>query len=153
MHKIFNRPMSDFAKFLKVNGLKRKDIASFLGVSGAFITQISSGDRPLPEEKLAMIKANDFGWDISMLTPGHEHYDPQREKLLAVYKRMYPSDDNSLIGYLQRQVEDKDRLIQNLYQQIGMLEAKNQMLEEQLEQARKGETASIVTGFSAADAV
>ena len=145
--------MSNFAKFLKVNGLKRKDIASFLGVSGAFITQISSGDRPLPEEKLAMIKANDFGWDISMLIPEQEHYDAMMEKTLSVYKRFYSSDDNSLMGYLQRQVEDKDRLIQNLYQQIGMLEAKNQMLEEQLEQARKGETASIVTGSSAADAV
>ena len=153
MHKIFKRPMSNFAKFLKVNGLKRKDIASFLGVSGAFITQISSGDRPLPEEKLAMIKANDHGWDISMLIPEQEHYDAMMEKTLSVYKRFYSSDDNSLMGYLQRQVEDKDRLIQNLYQQIGMLEAKNQMLEEQLEQARKGETASIVTGFSAADAV
>lgn len=145
--------MSDFAKFLKVNGLKRKDIASFLGVSGAFITQISSGDRPLPEEKLAMIKANDLGWDISMLIPEQEHYDDMMKKTLSVYKRFYSSDDNSLIGYLQRQVEDKDRLIQNLYQQIGMLEAKNQMLEEQLEQARKGETASIVAGSSAADAV
>lgn len=138
--------MSNFAKFLKVNGLKRKDIASFLGVSGAFITQISSGDRPLPEEKLAMIKANDLGWDISMLIPEQEHYDAMMKKTLSVYKRFYSSDDNSLIGYLQRQVEDKDRLIQNLYQQIGMLEAK-------LDLARKGEIASGAAGSLSADAV
>lgn len=59
--------MTSFAKFMSVNGLKRKDIATFLGVSGAFITQISSGDRPLPDEKLAMIEANAYGWDVSML--------------------------------------------------------------------------------------
>ena len=57
--------MNNFAKFLSVNGLKRKDIASFLGVSGAFITQLSSGDRPIPAEKLATIKAN-ANWDTSM---------------------------------------------------------------------------------------
>lgn len=53
--------MVDFAKFLSINGIKRKDIAAFLGVSGAFISQITSGDRPLPEDKLAMIKANAYG--------------------------------------------------------------------------------------------
>lgn len=72
-----------------------------------------------------------------MLTPGQENYDPMIEKTLSVLKKFSP-DDSSLIGYLQRQVEEKDRLIQTLYQQIGMLEAKNQMLEEQLELASKG---------------
>ncbi len=138
--------MNDFAKFMSVNGLKRKDIAAYLGVSGAFITQISSGDRPLPEEKLARIKANAFGWDISMLTPGVNDSDPYMEKLLSIYKRSYSSDENSLIAYLQRQVDDKDRLIQKLYQQIGMLEAK-------LELARKGEIASIAGDSLSASAV
>lgn len=120
--------MNTFAKFLSVNGLKRKDIASFLGVSGAFITQIASGDRPLPEEKLALIKANANNWDISMLT-----------------KERIPHADNpvvdTLVEYLERKVENQDALIRELYQQIGMLEAK-------LDLARKGETVSIVAGSS-----
>ena len=126
--------MSDFAKFMKINGLKRKDIASFLGVSGAFITQISSGDRPLPDEKLAMIMENANFWDVSMLI-----------KQKPAPSQNNPADD-ALVDYLQRKVEDQESLIRELYQQIGMLEAK-------LDLARKGEIASDVAGSSDADAV
>ena len=123
--------MTNFAKFLSINGLKRKDIASFLGVSGAFITQISSGDRPLPEDKLAMIKANAYNWDISMLTqPENPMVDEPKE--------------NTLVEYLERKVNDQEILIRELYQQIGMLEAK-------LDLARKGEIARVVTGSSDAN--
>ena len=125
--------MTNFAKFLSINGLKRKDIASFLGVSGAFITQISSGDRPLPEEKLAMIKANAYGWDLSMLT---QPENPMTDEPKA----------DGLVKYLERKVSDQEILIRELYQQIGMLEAK-------LDLARKGEIASVVGGSSDASAV
>lgn len=125
--------MTNFAKFLSINGLKRKDIASFLGVSGAFITQISSGDRPLPEEKLAMIKANAYGWDVSMLT---QPENPMADEPKA----------DGLVEYLERKVSDQEILIRELYQQIGMLEAK-------LDLARKGEIASIAVGSSDASAV
>ena len=125
--------MTNFAKFLSINGLKRKDIASFLGVSGAFITQISSGDRPLPEEKLAMIKANAYGWDVSMLT---QPENPMADEPKA----------DGLVEYLERKVSDQEVLIRELYQQIGMLEAK-------LDLARKGEIASVVAGSSSVDAV
>ena len=125
--------MTNFAKFLSINGLKRKDIASFLGVSGAFITQISSGDRPLPEDKLAMIKANAYNWDVSMLT---QPENPMTDEPKA----------DGLVEYLERKVSDQEILIRELYQQIGMLEAK-------LDLARKGEIASVVGGSSDASAV
>lgn len=125
--------MTNFAKFLSINGLKRKDIASFLGVSGAFITQISSGDRPLPEDKLAMIKANAYNWDVSMLT---QPENPMADEPKA----------DGLVEYLTRKVSDQEVLIRELYQQIGMLEAK-------LDLARKGEIASVVGGSSDASAV
>lgn len=125
--------MTPFAKFMSINNLKRKDIASFLGVSGAFITQISSGDRPLPEEKLAMIKANAYGWDTSMLTePEHPEVSNPTE--------------SSLVDYLERKVSDQEILIRELYQQIGMLEAK-------LDLARKGEIARTADGSSAVKVV
>ena len=120
--------MTLFAKFMSINNLKRKDIASFLGVSGAFITQISSGDRPLPEEKLAMIKANAYEWDTSMLTePEHPEVSNPTE--------------SSLVDYLEKKVSDQEILIRELYQQIGMLEAK-------LDLARKGEIAGTADGSS-----
>lgn len=146
--------MSDFAKFMTVNRLKRKDIAAYLGVSGAFVSQITSGDRPLPEEKLAKIKANAYGWDVSMLTAytleGLDKIRPMRSaspvELKAAVEKVMTPEENFLIDYLERKVEDKDRLIQELYQKIGILEAK-------LEFARKGETANIVDGSLSADAV
>lgn len=122
--------MTPFAKFMSINNLKRKDIASFLGVSGAFITQISSGDRPLPEEKLATILANAYGWDTSMLTePEHPEVSNPTE--------------SSLVDYLEKKVSDQEILIRELYQQIGMLEAK-------LDLAGKGETVNIAVGSSVA---
>ena len=120
--------MTSFAKFMSINNLKRKDIASFLGVSGAFITQISSGDRPIPGERLAMILTNAYGWDTSMLTePEHPEVSNPTE--------------SSLVGYLEKKVSDQEILIRELYQQIGMLEAK-------LDLARKGEIARTADGSS-----
>lgn len=126
--------MNAFAKFLSVNRLKRKDIAAFLGVSGAFISQITSGDRPLPDEKLALIKANAYNWNISMLV---------EPNVSAIESQ---SANDAFVDYLQQQIKDKDILINELYQKLGVLEAK-------LDLARKGEIAPIVVGSSNADVV
>ena len=149
--------MNDFANFLLTNRLKRKDIAAYLGVSGSFITQITNGDRTLPLEKLAMIRTNAYGWDTSMLTgkanglhsstlQGRERELSSEQVRSAVEAVLKPSESNGLVDYLKQKVEDQDALIRELYQQIGMLEAK-------LELARKGETASAVGGSLSADAV
>ena len=66
--------MTDFQMFIEVNRLKKKDIASFLGVSNAFVTQLCDGSKPLPGAKMALIKANIEGWDTSMLK---EHSESQ----------------------------------------------------------------------------
>ena len=58
--------MTDFQRFIEVNNLLKKEIASFLGVSNAFITQLCDGTKRIPPQKLALIKANEEGWDISM---------------------------------------------------------------------------------------
>ena len=63
--------MTAFQTFITVNGLLKKDVADFLDVSGAFITQVCAGDRKLPKEKLTLILESDKGWDVSMLEPGN----------------------------------------------------------------------------------
>ena len=145
--------MSNFAKFLKVNGLKRKDIASFLGVSGAFITQISNGDRPLPEEKLAMISANAYGWDISMLITPLEGIDRIREPRVITQEQLRSAVEEAvnptekfLISYLERKIEEKDAIIMELNKRIGMLEA-------QLKLAQKGGTAPSAEDSLSASAI
>ena len=125
--------MCAFDKFLRNNNLKKTQIAEFLGVTNAFVTQLCSGKRKLPQDKLTLIKANALGWDVSMLT---QPENPMTNEPKA----------DGLVEYLERKVSDQEILIRELYQQIGMLEAK-------LDLARKGEIASIVAGSFDADAV
>ena len=149
--------MDSFAKFLSVNGLKKKDIAAYLGVSNAFITQLCAGTRKLPADKLALIKVNP-DWDSSMLLSDTEKakaihldhldrgksYEATPDKVRKAVEKALMPEDHPLVAHLQKKVDDQERLIRELYKEIGMLEAK-------LELARKGETASAATGSSAAD--
>lgn len=59
--------MVNFAKFLTDNGIKKKDIAAFLDVSPAFITQLCDGSKDLPNPQRLKIVNSDRGWDTSML--------------------------------------------------------------------------------------
>lgn len=139
---------SDLKAFRKVNNLTQDKLGEYLGIKKSFISQVESGKCPLPQEKFNKLLINPHGWDTSMLTAESENapYDPNIENLLSVYKRMYAGEDKTLISYLQSQIEYKDALINDLYKQIGMLEAK-------LDLARKGEIASVVGGSSDASAV
>lgn len=56
---------SDFEIFLNRNKVKKKDIAEYMGVSSAFITLLCSGKRPVPADKIDLIKSNQL-WDTSM---------------------------------------------------------------------------------------
>lgn len=139
--------MSDFAKFLSVNGLKRAEIATYLGTSGAFVSQIASGSRPLPSEKLAKIKANTFGWDVSMLTKGSKSkqlhgldvsglvHTPAVSLRSAIEKTTKAED--ALVGYLKLEIENLKAQISQLQnekadlsKQVGMLEAKVELLSD-----------------------
>ncbi len=50
--------------FRKVNSLTQDDLAEFLGVTKAFISQIENGRVDLPDDKLYRIIRNDNGWMI-----------------------------------------------------------------------------------------
>lgn len=56
-----------FQEFINKNSLKKKELAEYLGVSAAFISQIAQGQRDLPNDKLALIKANQ-NWDVTMFS-------------------------------------------------------------------------------------
>lgn len=157
--------MNDFAKFLSINGLKRKDIASFLGVSGAFITQISSGDRPLPEDKLAMILSNAYGWDTSMLTQESSRSrainlidtsgllrGTQPNLRSAIETALNPEED-TLVEYLKAEIKNLQSLISQLQDEKADLLKENAVLEYQLMMyAPKGErTAEDAGGSFCAD--
>lgn len=123
----------DIKAFRKSNDLTQTDLGDYLGCTKAFISAIEKGLRPLPDEMYSKLIDNPNNWDISMLT---QPENPMADEPKA----------DGLVEYLEKKVSDQEILIRELYQQIGMLEAK-------LDLARKGEIARVVAGSSDANAV
>lgn len=121
----------DIKAFRKVNNLTQSELGEYLGCTKAFISAIEKGNRPLPEEMYSKLVDSDCGWDLSLIIS--PNISPSQNN---------PAED-ALVDYLQRKVEDQESLIRELYQQIGVLEAK-------LDLARKGETVDIAVGSSVA---
>ena len=91
--------MSVFQSFITINKLKKKNIAEYLGVSSAFITQLTQGLRGIPNEKIALIKANE-SWDTSMFGVDGDlgvYIENSNEDL---YLHHYTTDEG-LIGILK----------------------------------------------------
>ena len=122
----------DLKAFRKANSISQVELAEYLSVGQSFISQVEKGSRPLPKEYISKLSANP-NWDISMLT---EPKTPATDQPM----------ESTLVSYLERKVSDQEILIRELYQQIGMLEAK-------LDLARKGEIAGTADGSLSASAV
>lgn len=58
----------DIKAFRKANRLSQRDLADFLGVGQGFISQIESGDRPMPMNLLDKILEHG-GWDTTAIVP------------------------------------------------------------------------------------
>lgn len=123
----------DIKAFRKSNDLTQTNLGDYLGCTKAFISAIEKGLRPLPDEMYSKLIDNPNNWDISMLT---QPENPMADEPKA----------DGLVEYLERKVSDQEILIRELYQQIGMLEAK-------LDLARKGEIAGTADGSLSASAV
>lgn len=61
--------MVDLDAFMEKNNLQKQELASYLGVSNAFISQVCKGKAKLSPERLAQLKENG-SWDTSMLFDG-----------------------------------------------------------------------------------
>lgn len=122
----------DLKAFRKANSISQVELAEYLSVGQSFISQVEKGSRPLPKEYISKLSANP-NWDISMLA---EPKTPATDQPM----------ESTLVSYLERKVSDQEILIRELYQQIGMLEAK-------LDLARKGEIAGTADGSLSASAV
>lgn len=138
----------DLKAFRKANNLTQEQLGDYLGIKKSFVSQIESGKCPIPSDRFNKLINNPFGWDVTMLSmeSENEFSNLQMEKLISIYNRMFGTENKTLIGYLQSQIDDKDRLIRELEKKIGTLEAK-------LDLARKGEIVRDVDGSSDADAV
>ena len=118
-------------EFLKANNLKQRELAHYLGVTEAAISNAVKGKSYFSEENLIKILNNPHGWDVSMLTsPSEEETD---EKAVQVSERANSLED-LLRGVLARQ----DAKIDELQKRINELIEENAKLKTLLERERKG---------------
>lgn len=140
--------MDAFNKFLSVNGLKKGEVATFLDVSSAFITQVSTGKSKLSPSKIKLIKGN-RNWDTSMfgqsdgsaqihgLKAGELLHTPAVSLNLRSAIEKATKADETLVGYLKLEIENLKAQISQLQnekadlsKQVGMLEAKVELLSD-----------------------
>lgn len=57
----------NWKEFFSVNGLKRRELAAYIGVSQPFMTNIVQGTSAISDERLDMVVNNDKGWDVDVL--------------------------------------------------------------------------------------
>ena len=147
----------DLKAFRKANKISQLQLAECLGVGQPFISQIEKGLRPLPKEYISKLSANKK-WDTTMLTvqmPSTSQkmiHGLDTSSLLrgmkitsahvqdAVNKaavRVVQPEGKIVQSYLEQKVKDldakiaaKDELINQLYEQIGMLKAELNLAKE-----------------------
>lgn len=145
----------DLKRFRKANNISQSELAAYLGVGQSFISQIEKGIRPFPKEYISKLTAHPK-WNDSFIHDStlsgldsireRRFSEPTPEHIRSVVGNIMDHNESFLVGYLERKIDDKDRLIRELEKKIGMLEAK-------LDLARKGEIVRNVDGSSDADAV
>lgn len=128
--------------FLKVNKLKQVDLARYLGVTEAAISNVVKGKSCFSNENLIKIMGNPYGWDTSMLVGSPE----------PVLESATPAMNLSNVEILLREMlAEKEAKIDALNEIIWELKAENAMLKEQIKY--KGAHAEGATGSFVADAV
>lgn len=131
----------DIRGFLKANNLKQRELAHFLGVTEAAISNVVKGKSFFAEENLIKILNNPHGWDTSML------HEQKAQELVA---ENIPQLSNVEI-LLREMLAEKEAKIDVLQEIIGELKAENARLKTLLE--RKGGDAQSADSSSFADAI
>lgn len=110
----------DTRLFRLKNNIKQQELATYMGVSSAFISQLERGKRPMPEDMLKKLINNPHGWDTSMLING------------SIYAGNNNAGDvNVQIG--QNRASGDSHVPGDSSTKIAVLEKENEMLREQIE--------------------
>lgn len=130
--------------FLKVNNLKQVDLARYLCVTEAAISNVVKGKSEFSEDNLIKIINNPHGWNVTMLTSDQSENPAEIEPDIVFIKNR-----------LMKHIESQDATISSLLDLLKAEREKVERLEEELRTYRehKGETAPAAAASSAARAV
>lgn len=130
--------MMNLREFLRINKLKQVELARYLGVTEAAISNAVKGKSRFSDENLIKIKNNPYGWDTSMLVEGNSNVAAEDPEITG----------NPLVDYLQRKIKELEKEKADLLQENAVLRYENRVLSR-----NKGEDAIDVISSSSADAV
>ena len=72
------------SRFLYTNGLSKKEVAGFLGMSPQAVSQMATGKMKVPGRVYSALMGNDRGWDTTALTrPAEDGTEALRAQLRA----------------------------------------------------------------------
>lgn len=128
----------DVRAFLKTNGLKQRELAYYLGVTEAAISNVVKGKSVFAEENLIKILNNPNGWDTSMLMES----EPEPVQVTA-------QSDDYVKDRLLALLDDQSVQIKML---LGMLKEKDEeirQLREELDERKRGTAPGVGTSSSA----
>lgn len=123
-------------EFLKANTLKQRELANYLGVTEAAISNVVKGKSCFSEENLIKILKNPHGWDVSMLTETKTETQSRDVKPEQVAE---PKPQMSNVEILLREMLAEERArVDALQERINELIEENAKLKTLLESERKG---------------
>ena len=108
--------------FLKANSLKQVELARYLGITEAAISNVVKEKSEFSKENLIKIINNPYGWDTSMLEG-----NPQPELVAETIPQL-----SSVEALLRDMLAEKEAKIDALNEIIWELKAENARLREQL---------------------
>lgn len=126
--------------FLKANGLKQRELATYLEITEAAVSNVVKGKSDFSKENLIKILNNPYGWDTSMLVDQPEAPAPEQS-----------ASNNSLLEYLQRKIAELESKVDKLNEEKMDLLQENAVLryENSMLTPRKGDAEDVAGSLSA----
>lgn len=125
--------------------IKQKQLASYLGVSEGYISQVIAGKKPLSDENLSKVLNNPFGWDVSCYveTPIKD-LETQPQNPVTEQPQ-----EQGMFDKLFFLVESQRKDIETLIQLVKNKDEKIEELLEELNARKKGDATNVVSSSSA----
>ena len=109
--------------FLKANGLKQRELATYLEITEAAVSNVVKGKSDFSKENLIKILNNPYGWDTSMLAESQEEIPAEEQRQPDTLDRLFAivEDQRKDMATLLAMMKDKDEKIEEMRRELDSL--------------------------------
>lgn len=109
--------------FLKANGLKQRELATYLEITEAAVSNVVKGKSDFSKENLIKILNNPYGWDTSMLSESQEETPAGEQRQPDTLDRLFAivEDQRKDMATLLAMMKDKDEKIEEMRRELDSL--------------------------------